>query len=61
VLDELARALEFRPAAPPTPRIWRRGVVLVPMWGGPVVARRRLAAARPPLDRSEAAGSPAAA
>jgi cytochrome P450 family 135 len=61
VLDELARALEFRPAAPPTRRIWRRGVVLVPMWGGPVVARRRLAAARPPLDRSEAAGSPAAA
>jgi cytochrome P450 len=48
VLDELVRALEFSPAAPPTRRrIWRRGVVLVPMWGGPVVA--------------EAAGSSAAA
>jgi cytochrome P450 family 135 len=61
VLDELVRALEFRPAAPPTRRIWRRGVVLVPMWGGPVVASRRLADPRSGPDRAEAAGSPAAA
>jgi cytochrome P450 family 135 len=63
VLDELVRALEFRPAAPPTRRrIWRRGVVLVPIWGGPVVASRRAAAALVPVpDRAAAAGSSAAA
>jgi cytochrome P450 family 135 len=61
VLDELVRALEFRPAVPPTRRIWRRGVVLVPMWGGPVVASRRVATARAVPERAEAAGSPAAA
>ena len=61
VLDELVHALEFRPAAPPTRRIWRRGVVLVPMWGGPVVASRRPAAPRAVPERAEAAGSPAAA
>jgi cytochrome P450 family 135 len=61
VLDELVGALEFRPAAPPTRRIWRRGVVLVPMWGGPVVASRRRAAARSAPDRAEAAGAPASA
>jgi cytochrome P450 family 135 len=61
VLDELVRALEFRPAAPPTRRIWRRGVVLVPMWGGPVVASRRLAAQRSAPDRVETAGTPAPA
>jgi cytochrome P450 family 135 len=41
VLDELVRALEFRPAAPPSRTTWRRGVVLVPIWGGPVFATRR--------------------
>jgi cytochrome P450 family 135 len=62
VLDELVRAFEFRPAAPPTRRIWRRGVVLVPMWGGPVVASRRPSAASGSApERAEAAGSPAAA
>ena len=61
VLDELVRALEFQPAGPPTREVWRRGVVLVPMWGGPVVASRRLATPRPAVDRVEAAGSPAAA
>jgi cytochrome P450 family 135 len=61
VLDELVRSLEFRPAAPPTRRIWRRGIVLVPIWGGPVIASRRLAAARRVSDRAQAAGSPAAA
>jgi cytochrome P450 len=61
VLDELVRALEFRPAAPPTRRIWRRGVVLVPMWGGPVVASRRLAAQRSAPDRVGTAGTPAPA
>ena len=61
VLDELVRALEFRPVARPTRRIWRRGVVLVPMWGGPLVASRRLAAPCSARERAEAADRPAAA
>ena len=39
VLDELIRALELRPGGPPTMRVARRGIVLVPHGGGPVVAR----------------------
>jgi cytochrome P450 len=61
VLDELCRALEFQPAGPPSRRIWRRGVVLVPMRGGPVVAARRLAPVEPAPDRAAEAGSAAAA
>ncbi len=45
VLDELVRALELRPAAPLSRWIGRRGVVLVPFRGGPVVATRRRAVA----------------
>ena len=41
VLHELVRELELRPAAPPSRWIGRRGVVLVPARGGPVVATRR--------------------
>jgi cytochrome P450 family 135 len=42
VLDELTRALELRPARPPSRLIGRRGIVLVPWRGGPVVATPRL-------------------
>jgi hypothetical protein len=35
--------------------------VLVPMWGGPVIAGRRLAARSPAAERTETAGSSAAA
>jgi cytochrome P450 family 135 len=41
VLDELLRALELRPARRPSRWIGRRGIVLVPARGGPVVAARR--------------------
>jgi cytochrome P450 family 135 len=45
VLDELLRALELQPAGPPSRWIGRRGVVLVPWRGGPVVATQRPARA----------------
>jgi cytochrome P450 family 135 len=48
VLDELTRTLELRPAGPPTRRIARRGIVLVPARGGPVIALPRTATARRP-------------
>jgi cytochrome P450 family 135 len=48
VLDELLRALELRPAGRPSRWIGRRGVVLVPARGGPVVATRRAASVPPP-------------
>ena len=41
VLEELAGALELRPAGPRRRLIGRRGIVLVPWRGGPVVATRR--------------------
>jgi cytochrome P450 family 135 len=41
VLDELLRALELRPAGPPSRWTGRRGIVLVPWRGGPVVATPR--------------------
>ena len=47
VLEELVRELELRPAAPPSRWIGRRGVVLVPVRGGPLVATRRHAVPRP--------------
>jgi cytochrome P450 len=43
VLDELAHALELRPARVPRRRVGRRGIVLVPPRGGPVVAGPRAA------------------
>jgi cytochrome P450 family 135 len=52
VLDELTRTLELRPAATPRRRIARRGIVLVPARGGPVIAiRRRPTAPAPPAPR----------
>jgi cytochrome P450 len=57
VLDELLQALEVRPAGRPTRLIGRRGVVLVPWRGGPVVASRRIASA----PRLRAAGATTAA
>ena len=44
VLDELTRALTLRPAGRPSRRIGRRGIVLVPLRGGPVVTMPRGAA-----------------
>jgi cytochrome P450 family 135 len=41
VLDELIRALELRSAGAPTRRTGRRGIVIVPARGGPVVAAPR--------------------
>jgi cytochrome P450 len=41
VLDEMTRALELRPAGSPSRRVGRRGIVLVPARGGPVVAAPR--------------------
>jgi cytochrome P450 len=41
VLDEVTRALELRPAGRPSRRVGRRGIVLVPARGGPVVAAPR--------------------
>jgi cytochrome P450 len=37
VLDEIVGALELRPAARPTRRVGRRGIVIVPARGGPVI------------------------
>jgi cytochrome P450 len=45
VLDELVRALELRPAGPPSRWIGRRGVVMVPWRGGPLIATHRREAA----------------
>ena len=61
VLDEVVRELELRPARPPSRWIGRRGIVLVPARGGPVVATRRRAAVASAPDRAAEAGSPAAA
>ena len=41
VIDELLRALELRPEAPMRRRVGRRGIVIVPARGGPVVATVR--------------------
>jgi cytochrome P450 family 135 len=41
VLDELVRALELRPADAPRRGTARRGIVIVPRRGGPVVALQR--------------------
>jgi cytochrome P450 len=41
VLDELCRVVELRPAGRPRRRVGRRGIVLVPPKGGPVVAAAR--------------------
>jgi cytochrome P450 len=41
VLDEIARALELRPTGTPSRRIGRRGIVLVPARGGPLIATPR--------------------
>ncbi len=47
VLDEVVRALVLRPAARPDRRVARRGIVLVPAGGGPVIATRRVPAVPP--------------
>jgi cytochrome P450 len=58
VLDELVGALELRPAGPQPRRTGRRGIVLVPRRGGPVVATRRAArAAGGPHSRRMAAST----
>jgi cytochrome P450 family 135 len=41
VIDEVLRALELRPDAPARRRVGRRGIVIVPARGGPVVATVR--------------------
>jgi cytochrome P450 len=41
VLDDLVRALALRPAGPTSRRTGRRGIVLVPWRGGPVIATPR--------------------
>jgi cytochrome P450 len=41
VLEEVTRALELRPAGRPSRRVGRRGIVLVPARGGPVIAEAR--------------------
>ena len=41
VIDELLRARELRPAGPAPRRVGRRGIVIVPARGGPVVATPR--------------------
>jgi cytochrome P450 family 135 len=63
VLDELTGALELRPAGTPSRRIGRRGIVIVPPRGGPVVAVPRRATAPTPTSaarrfRRAAAGTP---
>jgi cytochrome P450 len=45
VLDEVTRAFELRPAGPPSRRTARRGIVLVPPRGGPVIPTPRRATA----------------
>jgi cytochrome P450 len=52
VLDELTRTLELRPAGRPSRWIGRRGIVIVPAGGGPVIARQRNAMAPPAPRRS---------
>lgn len=47
VLDELLRTVALRPAGPPPRRVGRRGIVLVPARGGPVVAAPRTTAPAP--------------
>jgi cytochrome P450 len=44
VLDELLRARDLRPASAPSRGTARRGIVIVPRRGGPVVALQRLTA-----------------
>ena len=44
VLEEIALALQLRPAGRTTRRVGRRGIVLVPPRGGPVIARRHTGA-----------------
>jgi cytochrome P450 len=46
VLDELVRTLELRPARAPSRRVGRRGIVLVPPRGGPVIAAPRVTSPR---------------
>ena len=41
VLDELLRSVRLRPAAAAAARVGRRGIVLVPRGGGPVIATSR--------------------
>jgi cytochrome P450 family 135 len=41
VIDELLRALQLRPDGPAPRRVGRRGIVIVPARGGPVVASGR--------------------
>jgi cytochrome P450 len=41
VLDEVTRALELRPTGRPSRRVGRRGIVLVPPRGGPVIPAPR--------------------
>jgi cytochrome P450 len=41
VIDELLRSLELRPAGRPRRRVGRRGIVIVPARGGPVIASAR--------------------
>ena len=62
VLDELTRTLELRSALPPSRRIARRGIVIVPARGGPVIAlhRRPMAPAAPAPRRSGRSTSAAA-
>ena len=55
VLDELLGALELRPAGRPSRWIGRRGIVLVPARGGPVVAVRRRASVASPSEATTAA------
>jgi cytochrome P450 len=59
VLDELIRALELRPAHRRSRRTGRRGIVIVPARGGPVIAWSRSAVAptvrRPSHERASAA------
>jgi cytochrome P450 len=58
VLDEITRALDLRPANTPSRRTERRGIVLVPPRGGPVVPTARRAGPRPAFRSSLApAGS----
>jgi cytochrome P450 len=59
VLDELTRTLELRPAGRPSRRIGRRGIVIVPARGGPVIARPRNAMAPPAPRRSRQSASAA--
>jgi cytochrome P450 len=51
VLDELTRAFELRSAGRPSRRIGRRGIVIVPAGGGPVVAAPRRATLPTPAAR----------